>query len=100
MSYMLRHYLLQGESKLRNQFLAAAKAMDGLTSQIVCEFMPELTQHQRETREHDAWFRSEIEQALREADDPAVTRIPDEDVRSKWRQQRAELVKRGGGNGA
>jgi hypothetical protein len=73
--------------------------MDGLTSQIVCEFMREFTQHQRETREHDSWFRGEVEQALREADDPAINRIPDEDVRSKWRQQRAELVKRGGGGG-
>ncbi len=73
--------------------------MDGLKSQIVCEFMREFTQHQRETREHDAWFQSEIEQALREADDPAVTRISDENVRSKWHRQRAELVKHGGGGG-
>ena len=44
--------------------------------------------------EHAAWFRDEVEQGMREADDPAVRRIPHEDVRSKWRRQRAGLVKR------
>lgn len=45
-------------------------------------------------REHDAWFRAEVEQGMREADNPAVRRIPHEMVRSNWRRQRAELVKR------
>ncbi len=47
-----------------------------------------------------ALFRGEIEQGMREADDPNVLRVPHEDVRSNWRQQRAELVKRAGGKTA
>jgi|1185.fasta_scaffold188646_1 predicted transcriptional regulator len=93
-------FTMKLESDLRDQFLAAAEALDRPASQIVREFMREFIQRQRETREHDAWFRDVVEQAMREADDPTVTRISHEDVRSNWRQQRAELVKRGGGNRA
>jgi hypothetical protein len=46
--------------------------------------------------EQDAWFRAEVEQGMREADDPAVTRIPHEKIASNWRRQRAALVKRVG----
>ncbi len=46
-------------------------------------------------RGHDAWFRDEVERALREANDPAVRRIPHDEVRANWRRQRDELEKRG-----
>jgi predicted transcriptional regulator len=91
-------FTMKLESELRDQFLAAAEAMDRPASQIVREFMREFIQRQHETREHDAWFRSEVEQAMREADDPTTVRIPNEDIMSKWSRRRAELVKRGGGN--
>lgn len=45
-------------------------------------------------REHDAWLRAEVEQGMREADDPSVKRIQQEDASAEWRRQRAELVKR------
>ena len=54
----------------------------------------------KEAREHDAWFRGEVEQALREADHPAVRRIPNDDVRAVWCRQRATLVKRAEGKTA
>ena len=38
----------------------------------------------------------EVAQAMLEADDPNVKRIPHEEVVAKWRRQRAELVKRAG----
>jgi hypothetical protein len=47
-------------------------------------------------RQNVEWFQGEVEQAMREADDPAVIRIPNDDVRSNWRRQRAELFKRRG----
>jgi predicted transcriptional regulator len=55
------------ESELRDDFAAAAEAVHRPASQIVREFMREFVQRQRETREHDAWFRAEVRQAL---DDP------------------------------
>jgi hypothetical protein len=89
-------FTMKLEPDLRDQFMAEAAAMDRPASQIVREFMREFIQRQREAREHDAWFRNEVEQAIREADDPAVNRISHEDVRSNWQRQRAELAKRGG----
>jgi hypothetical protein len=47
-------------------------------------------------REHDAWFRAEVEQGMREADDPGVKRIPQEEASAKWRRERTALVKRAG----
>jgi hypothetical protein len=43
---------------------------------------------------HDAWFRAEVEQALREADDPNTVFIPHEEVMARWEIKRAELLKR------
>ena len=45
-------------------------------------------------RQHADWFQGEVERALREADDPTAIRIPNEEVKAKWNQQRVELVKR------
>jgi hypothetical protein len=42
---------------------------------------------------HRAWFRNEIQRGLRDADDPAVTRIPHRNVASGWRRKRAALAK-------
>jgi metal-responsive CopG/Arc/MetJ family transcriptional regulator len=52
------------ESDLRDAFAAAAEETHRPASQIVREFMREFVQRQRETREHDAWFRAEVQRAL------------------------------------
>jgi len=65
-------------------------------SQLVREFMREFVKRQRAARKHDAWFRAEIEQGLRETGDPEAKRVPHEEVASNWRRRRAELVKRAG----
>jgi hypothetical protein len=51
----------------------------------------------RELREHDRWFRGEIEHALSEADDPALRRLAHEAARSSWQQQRAALERQATG---
>jgi hypothetical protein len=58
--------------------------------------MRDFVKRQREAREHDAWFRAEVERGIREADDREVKRIPHEEVASNWRRQRAMLVRRAG----
>jgi hypothetical protein len=62
----------------------------------VREFMRSFVERQRQAREHDAWFRAEVKQALREADDPKVKRTPHAEVRAKWHRRRAELARRAG----
>jgi predicted transcriptional regulator len=89
-------FTLKLESDLRDQFMAEAEAADRPASQIVREFMRGFVRRQREARDHDVWFRGQVEQGLVDAEDPQVTRIPDEGVASNWRQRRAERVKRAG----
>jgi predicted transcriptional regulator len=89
-------FTLKLEPELREQFMAEAAAADRPASQIIREFMRDFIRQQRAAREHDAWFRAEVERGMREADDPSVKRISQEEVSAKWRRQRAELVKRAG----
>lgn len=89
-------FTLKLESELRDQFMAEAAAAHRPASQILREFMRDFVARQREARAHDAWFRAEVEQAMREADDPTVTRIPHAEIAASWRRQRAELLRRAG----
>lgn len=92
-------FTMKLESELRDQFMAEAAAVDRPASQLIREFMRDFVQRQRQAREHDAWFRAEVEQGMREADDPEVRRIANEDATAGWHRQRAELVKRAAGKG-
>lgn len=89
-------FTLALDAELRDQFVAEAEATHQPASQIVREFMRDFVSRQREARAHDTWFSGEIEAAMREADDPGVTRLGHEDVVSMWRQQRAKLTGRVG----
>lgn len=56
----------------------------------------EVMRRTREVLEHDAWFRAEVEQGLREAKQLNGPRVPHEDVVARWQTKRAELLKRAG----
>ncbi len=88
------------DDDLKAKFAETARAEDRTAAQLLRVLMREAVQRQQEAREHDAWFRSEVAQGMREADDPNLRRVPHEEVRSNWRRQRAELVKRVGGKTA
>ncbi|MBP0579351.1 antitoxin of toxin-antitoxin stability system [Labrys sp. LIt4] len=90
-------FTLKLEPELRNAFMAEAEAAHRPASQVVRELMREFIERQQQAREHDAWFRSEVAQAMREADDPSVARISQDEVSNNWRRQRAQLVERAGG---
>lgn len=85
------------DDDLKSAFAETARAQDRTAAQLLRVLMRDAVRRQQEVREHDVWFRSEVEQALREADDPTVRRIPHDQVQSSWRQQRAKLAKRIGG---
>jgi predicted transcriptional regulator len=85
------------ESELRKEFMAEAAAIDRPASQLVREFMRDFVKRQRQARQHDAWFRAEVEQGMREADDPGTRRISQEDVTESWHRRRTELAKRSAG---
>ncbi|EJC85188.1 hypothetical protein Rleg4DRAFT_7828 [Rhizobium leguminosarum bv. trifolii WSM2297] len=47
-----------------------------------------------EAAEYDKWFREQVEEAIREADDPNTVWIPHEVVKEEMARERAELVAR------
>lgn len=82
------------DAELRDQFMAEAEAADQPAAQVLGELMREFIERKRQAREHDAWFRAEVEQGLREADDPSTVLVEHEDVVEGWRRQRAEWAER------
>jgi hypothetical protein len=90
-------FTLTLETELHDKFVAEAEASDRPASELVCNFMQDFIRQQREAREHDIWLTTEIERGVQEANDPAVKRIPNEEVESNWRRQRAGFVKRASG---
>ena len=79
---------------LKAEFQAATEAADRPAAQVLRDFMRDFVARQREADAHDAWFRADVEQAMREADDPAVIRLPHEKIASRWQLQRAALQRR------
>jgi hypothetical protein len=53
-----------------------------------------------EAAAHDKWFREQIAQGLKEADDPATEWVSNEEAKTSWATKRAELVKRVKGSAA
>jgi predicted transcriptional regulator len=78
------------DQELKKAFTDAARANDRPGSQLLRDFMRNYV----ERAEHDAWFRGQVEQSLREADDPSVELIPHHEVVRKWKARRAELIKK------
>jgi antitoxin component of RelBE/YafQ-DinJ toxin-antitoxin module len=83
-------FTLKIEEDLRDAFMAEAAAMDRPASQLVREFMRDFVRARREEREHDAWFRAEVEKALK---DKRPT-IPDEEVEKRFARMRATAVRK------
>jgi hypothetical protein len=52
------------ETELRDEFMAEAAAAHRPASQIVRDFMRDFIRHQREARDHGAWFREKVREAL------------------------------------
>ena len=85
-------FTLKLEEDLRDAFMAEAAAMDRPASQLVREFMRDFVRVRREEREHDTWFRAEVEKALK---DKRPT-IPDEEVEKRFARRRANAVRKAG----
>jgi len=78
------------DDELKAAFSNVAKAHDRPGSQLLRDFMRDYV----EKAEHDAWFRAEVEQGLRELEDPNVELIPHEQVVAEWEIEKAELLAR------
>jgi predicted transcriptional regulator len=74
------NFTFRVDAELKAEFAEAAKASDRPASILLRDFMRDYVRRSRVREEHDAWFRAEVEQGLREADDPATKWIPHEQV--------------------
>lgn len=87
-------FTVKVESDLRAAFIAEADAMHRPAAQLVRDYMRDFIAQRQAEREHDAWFRAQVEEGVRQADDPTVARIPHEQISDDWQRQRAALVER------
>ena len=78
------------DQELKNAFTEAARAIDRPGSQLLRDFMRDYV----ERAKHDVWFRAEVEQSLKEADDPNVELVPHEEVVRKWQARRGKLMRK------
>lgn len=53
--------------------------------------------HAHDAAAYDKWFGAEVDQAIKEADDPETKWVSNEDAKAGWAKRRAELVKLAGG---
>jgi predicted transcriptional regulator len=82
------------DQDLKSAFADAARAQDRTAAQLLRTLMRDVVRRQQAERDHDAWFRHEVERAMREADDPNMERIGNDVVKRDVAQQRAELLAR------
>jgi len=73
---------------LKIEFAEAAKARDRSGAQLLRDFMRDFVRQQRDSAEHDAWFRHQVQIGLDAA--AAGDLIPDETVEAEaaaWRRE-------------
>lgn len=85
-------FTLKLEAELRDAFVAEAAAMDRPASQLIREFMRDFIRSRQEAREHDAWFRAEVEKALNDRS-PG---IPHEEVEEHFEKRRTKALPKAG----
>jgi hypothetical protein len=82
------------DEELKAAFAEVAANQERTAAQLLRVLTKDAVHRDRELREHDRWFRAEIEHAVTEADDPATARLAHGSVRSSWQQQRAAIERR------
>lgn len=88
------------EPELRDRFLAAAAMAERSASDLLHDLVQDFVAAEHDGQTYDDWFRAEVEQALREADDPSVRLIRHEEVVDDWERRRRDLEARiGSGRG-
>lgn len=88
------------EPELRDRFLAAAAMAERSASDLLHDLVRDFVTAERDGQAYDDWFRAEVEQGLREADDPSVRQIPHEEIVEDWERRRRDLEARiGSGRG-
>ncbi len=85
-------FTMKLEPNLRDEFMAAAEETHRPASQLVRDFMRNFVQQQHQLREHDAWFRDQVQTSI---DDKSQS-ISHEEVMTEMKSRiEARLKKEG-----
>ena len=82
------------EPDLKRKFEQAAKNCDRPTAQLLREFMRDFVEEQEKRAMHDVWFRSQVDEAVREANDPSTVWVSNEEALAEMDREEAELLSR------
>ena len=77
---------------LKVAFAKAARAEDRPASLLLRDFMRDYVQRHHERAAHDEWFRGQVLESLRDADDPKTPRLSHSNVEALFRRLRAGPV--------
>ncbi|MDP3704981.1 MAG: hypothetical protein Q8R24_03625 [Legionellaceae bacterium] len=88
-------FTMKLEHDLRDEFMAEAEASHRPASQIVRDFMRDFVQHQRQSREHDSWFRKEVQSSIDDQQSQVFTHEQVmEDMKSRFEARLSKEKKR------
>jgi hypothetical protein len=87
-------FTMKLEPALRDEFMAAAQALDRPASQVVRDLMREFVQRQRDAQEYDAFVRRKVETARKEM--RAGRGRSNAEVEAVFTERRADLLRRAG----
>ncbi len=87
-------FTMKLEADLRDRFMAEAQAVDRPAAQIIREFMRDFIERRQAERDSQAEFKSAVKAGLAQIEDPDIQTVPHDQIAAKWRDRRAELVKR------
>lgn len=76
-------FTMKLEQELRDEFMIEARSTHRPASQLVRDFMREFVQHQHQLRDHDTWFKQQVQASI---DDNSLS-LPHEQVMDKMKQQ-------------
>ncbi len=79
-------FTMKLESELHDKFMEEAAKAHRPASQVVRELMREFVHKKEEEREYDKWFRAEVEEGIREANDPNTVFYTQEEMEGVRRE--------------
>ena len=84
-------FTMKLEPNLRDEFMAAAEETHRPASQLVRDFMRDFVQQQHQLREHDAWFRGQVQASLNDK----AQGISHEEVMAEMKSRIGARLKKG-----
>ena len=81
-------FTMKLEHELRDEFMAEAEATHRPASQLIRDFMRDFVHHQRQLREHDTWFKSQV----RESMDDSSQNLPHDQVMAEMKTKLQERL--------